>query len=185
MLKRRENYDDWVFEVENLLVLEGAEKCLKQKTTGAVRTVVNRGGRCKSKSKIKKHAYTMTKLWTTVKSLFEDSGFSRRITLLGHLISIRLENCKRMTNYVTQIVETAQRLTGTGFEINDDKMLPILRALKTWCVAPNGLRRQSSRNTICGSNQGTALCFFSLFSIFTGEVRLIQRLLTANRNLSR
>lgn len=51
--------------------------------------------------------------------MFEDSGYSRRISLLRNLISIRLEDCDSMTSYVSQLMETAQKLQGTGFEIND------------------------------------------------------------------
>lgn len=54
-----------------------------------------------------------------LRALFDDSGFSRKITLLRYLISIKLDICENMTNYVTQIVETSQRLSGTGFAIND------------------------------------------------------------------
>ncbi|KAF2891902.1 hypothetical protein ILUMI_14271, partial [Ignelater luminosus] len=54
-----------------------------------------------------------------LKSLFDDSGFARRISLLRNLISISLENCSCMTSYVTQIIETGQKLNGTGFAIND------------------------------------------------------------------
>ncbi|GBP53447.1 hypothetical protein EVAR_17522_1 [Eumeta japonica] len=34
-------------------------------------------------------------------------------------VHIRLENCESMTSYVSQIIETAHKLNGTGFEIND------------------------------------------------------------------
>lgn len=132
-LKGRENYDDWAFALENLLILEGADKYLKQEPTNteAAASAVAATTDAKTRAKVIltidsslyvhiKQAKTTKELWTTLKCLFDDSGFSRRITLLRHLISIRLENCENMTNYVTQIVETSQRLTGTGFEINDE-----------------------------------------------------------------
>ncbi|GBP57511.1 hypothetical protein EVAR_103108_1 [Eumeta japonica] len=52
--------------------------------------------------------------------MFDDSGFSRRITLLRNLISIRLDGCDSMSTYITQIIETAQKLAGTGFPVNDE-----------------------------------------------------------------
>lgn len=66
-----------------------------------------------------KSVKTAKELWKKLQQLFDDNGFSRRINLLRNLISIRLENCRSMTSYVTQIIDTAQKLSGTGFEIND------------------------------------------------------------------
>lgn len=132
-LKGRENYDDWAFAVENLLILEGANKYLKEEPPADGTAITAAADTADAKARAKliltidsslfvhiKNAKTTKQLWTTLKTLFDDSGFSRRITLLRHLISIRLENCDNMTNYVTQIVETSQRLSGTGFEINDE-----------------------------------------------------------------
>ncbi|KAG5863431.1 hypothetical protein JTB14_029925 [Gonioctena quinquepunctata] len=36
------------------------------------------------------------------------------------LISMRLDNCDSMQSYVNQIVETGQKLRGTGFNIDDE-----------------------------------------------------------------
>ena len=66
-----------------------------------------------------KNVKSSKELWEKLKQLFDDNGFSRRISLLRNLISIRRENCSSMTSYVTQIIDTAQKLSGTGFEIND------------------------------------------------------------------
>lgn len=128
-LKGRENYDDWAFAVQNLLVLEDADKFLKQEApaTEAAQAIADARARAKLILTIDASLYVHIKdtqstkqLWTKLKTLFDDAGFSRRITLLRHLISIRLEKCENMTSYVTQIVETSQRLSGTGFIINDD-----------------------------------------------------------------
>lgn len=134
-LKGRENFEDWAFAVENLLVLEGADKYLKEESTEAVAAAADVKARAKLILTIDpslfvhiKETKTTKELWTKLRSLFDDSGFSRRITLLRHLISIRLENCENMTNYVTQIVETSQRLGGTGFRINDEWVGSLLLA---------------------------------------------------------
>lgn len=133
-LKGRENFDDWAFAVENLLVLEGADKFIKVEGTEA-EAVTDIKARAKIILTIDsslfvhiKETKTTKELWTKLRALFDDSGFSRRITLLRHLISIRLENSENMTNYVTQIVETSQRLSGTGFAINDEWIGSLLLA---------------------------------------------------------
>ncbi|CAK1542648.1 unnamed protein product [Leptosia nina] len=134
MCKGRENFDDWAFAVENLLILEGADSFLKQEGTGDA-AATDAKARAKMILTIDSSLFvhikditTAKQLWTKLRSLFDDSGFSRKITLLRHLISIRLENCENMTNYVTQIVETSQRLSGTGFAINDEWVGSLLLA---------------------------------------------------------
>lgn len=62
-----------------------------------------------------KQCATTYDLWRTLKNMFDDSGYSRRISLLRNLISIRPEDCDSMTSYVSQLMETAQKLQGTGF----------------------------------------------------------------------
>lgn len=65
-----------------------------------------------------KEAKTTKDLWLKLQRLFDDKGFTRKISLLRNLISIRLENCDSMEAYVTSLIETAQKLKWTGFEIN-------------------------------------------------------------------
>lgn len=66
-----------------------------------------------------KDTSTAEALWKKLKEMFDDNGISRRISLLRMLISTRLEDCDNMEEYVNQIIDTSQRLRGTGFEIND------------------------------------------------------------------
>lgn len=127
-LKGRENYREWAFAVENLLILEGTANCIKQENVTEPAAVAEDA---KAKAKIIltidpslyvhiREATTTRNLWTRLQNMFDDSGFSRRISLLRSLISIRLEGSESITNYVTQIIETAQKLSGTGFAVNDE-----------------------------------------------------------------
>lgn len=128
-LKGRENYDDWCFAAENVLVLEGMADAIKAPLPSSA-TPAQKADDLKAKAKLIltidaalyvhiKQATTTYDLWMKLKNMFDDSGYSRKISLLRNLISIRLENCESMTSYVSQIIETAQKLIGTGFEIND------------------------------------------------------------------
>uniref|UniRef100_A0A2H1WW51 SFRICE_034329 n=1 Tax=Spodoptera frugiperda TaxID=7108 RepID=A0A2H1WW51_SPOFR len=148
-LKGRENFDEWTFAVENVLVLEGMLHCVKPVVGKDIKPEDDMKARAKLCLTIDPALYvhikttkTSKELWDKLKSLFDDSGFSRKISLLRHLISIRRENCEDMTTYVTQIVETSQRLCGTGFEITDqwigslmlaglpDKFTPMIMAIE-------------------------------------------------------
>ncbi|KAJ8711665.1 hypothetical protein PYW08_006955 [Mythimna loreyi] len=150
-LKGRENYDEWAFAAENLLILEGVADCIKQEKPPATATAVAEDAKAKAKLILTidpslyvhiKEAKSTKDLWQKLKSMFDDSGFSRRITLLRNLISIRLDGCDSMTTYITQIIETAQKLAGTGFPVNDewigclllaglpDKYFPMIMAIE-------------------------------------------------------
>lgn len=129
-LKGRENYDDWCFAAQNVLVLEGMAACIQQKLS-AEASAADLANDAKAKAKLVltidpslyvhiKQAVSAYELWNTLRTMFDDSGYTRKISLLRNLINIRLENCETMTQYVTQIVETGQRLQGTGFKITDE-----------------------------------------------------------------
>lgn len=125
-LKGRENYSEWAFAAENLLVLEGKNNFIKKEGEGD-----NAAQDAITKAKLIltidpslyvhiKSAATTKELWQKLQQMFDDSGFSRRIMLLRNLISIRLETSDSMTSYVTQIIETGQKLSGTGFLVDDE-----------------------------------------------------------------
>lgn len=150
-LKGRENYEEWAFSVTHFLNLEG----LRKYTVIDVDQLdpVSVGEDEKTLSKLimtldtslfahVKECVTNKQLWTKLKSMFDDSGVTRRISLLRTLISIRLESCSSMVSYINQIVETSQRLRGTGFEITEewvgslllaglsDKYMPMVMAIE-------------------------------------------------------
>lgn len=135
-LRGRENYSEWVFAAENFLILEGTQKFITRKpeTTGT-EAADDEKARAKLILTIDASLYVHVKgvkttfeLWNTLKNLFDDSGFTRRITLLRNLISIRLENSTSMTEYVTKMVENGQKLSGTGFAISDEWIGSLLLA---------------------------------------------------------
>ncbi|GBP58765.1 hypothetical protein EVAR_35544_1 [Eumeta japonica] len=171
-LKGRENYDDWAFAARNFLVLEGID-------IDAVPKVFSETEDKKAKAKLVmtidpklyvhiKNETKVASLWKKLQMLFDDSGFTRKISLLRTLISIRLDNCETMTSYVSQIVETAQRLKGTGFEINEEwigslllaglpeKFAPMIMAIEHSGIAINSdviktkLLDMSSENELIG-----------------------------------
>lgn len=130
-LKGRENYNDWAFAVENMLVLDGLSACI----AGTESSDKDKQAKAKLILTIDASLYVHIKevrttkdLWTKLKSLFDDSGFTRRINLLRTLISTRLDDCDSMGSYVNQIVETAQKLRGTGFNIDEEWIGSLLLA---------------------------------------------------------
>ncbi|CAF4947657.1 unnamed protein product [Pieris macdunnoughi] len=145
-LKGRENYDDWCFAVQNVLVLENmADKIKTQLSASASASDIESDAKAKAKLILTidtslyvhiKQAATAYDLWSTLKHMYDDSGYMRKISLLRNLINIRLENCESMAQYVTQIVETGQRLRGTGFSITDEWIGALMLAGLTEKYAP-------------------------------------------------
>ena len=136
-LKGRDNYDEWSFGVENLLVLDNLVNYIKSQPDPDFEAKPSDDAKAKAKIVLTidpglyvhiKESKTALDLWVKLRSMFDDSGFSRKITLLRHLISLRQENCTSMTAYVTQVVETAQRLKGTGFTITEEWIGSLLLA---------------------------------------------------------
>lgn len=137
-LRGRENYDNWCFAAENVLVLEGMADAIKAPLSPTA-TPEEKAVDLKARAKLIltidtslyvhiKKASTTYDLWKTLKKIFDDLGYSRKISLVRNLIIIRLDNCESMTNYVSQIIETVQKLIGTGFEINDQWMGSLMLA---------------------------------------------------------
>lgn len=131
-LTGRENYDKWAFAAQSFLVIDNLEECLQGTETDEKKIAK---ARAKLILTIDSALYVHVKqttsakdLWDKLKSLFDDSGFTRRISLLRQLISMRLENCESMGAYVNQLVETAQKLRGTGFQIDEEWIGSLLLA---------------------------------------------------------
>lgn len=73
-------------------------------------------------------AKTALEIWNTFKTMYEDKGLLRKIGLLRQLISVRLEKSTSMQGYVNEIINTSNKLSGIGFDIDDDWLGAILLA---------------------------------------------------------
>lgn len=91
-------------------------------------------------------------IWSTLRRLFEDKGLSRKIGLLRKLISIRLDECEGMQQYVDQIVNTSNKLSGIGFAIDDEWIGAILLAGLTDSYQPLIMGIESSGTKISGDS---------------------------------
>lgn len=122
-LKGRENYEEWAFGVQNVLILDGLWGCVEGTESDADKCA-------KAKARIVltidsalfshiRDELTPKNVWDKLKSMFSDSGQTRKINLLRSLISTKMENCESMGDYVNKVVETSQRLKSTGFAIDD------------------------------------------------------------------
>lgn len=103
----------WCFAADNFLVMKGTSDRIK--VTNPEVTAAHTETKAKLILTIDSLLYVHIKdvkntkeLWDRFKQLFDDSGFTRRISLLKSLISIRLENCNSITSNVSRIIETSK-----------------------------------------------------------------------------
>lgn len=129
-LKGRENYSTWKFAMENYFEHEGLQKCIDGSERDAAKL---------SKAKttlnlsIEKENYvhvlnakTAKEAWDKLKETFEDNGMTRRISLMRKIVGIKLENCKSMEHYVSEIISTAHKLNEIGFAMPDEWVVTFL-----------------------------------------------------------
>lgn len=90
------------------------------------------------------------KIWTTLQRLYEEKGLSRKIGLLRNLISTRLDKMNGMQEYVDEIVNTSNKLSGVGFDISNEWLGAILLAGLTDTYNPFILGIESSGIEISG-----------------------------------
>lgn len=131
-----ENYHTWSFAMSNLLEMNEWEKTIIQREADREIDVVKlRKAKAKLVLSVDTSIYmhiqgcaTAAEIWKKLKDLFEDRGLARKIGLLRKLITTHLENSESMSDYVNQIIMTANKLTGIGFPINDEWLGAILLA---------------------------------------------------------
>lgn len=134
-LKGNENYHTWQFALRNLLELNDYAKCIE--TGAGAETDLNKMRKAKARIELSvapsvyvhvENSKTAAETWQKLKDMYQDRGLSRRISLLRKLVTIRLENCDSMNEYISQIFETANKLNGIGFPVADEWLGSILLA---------------------------------------------------------
>lgn len=124
-LKGSENYNSWAFDMHNILVWRELDKCIDDPVTetNAAKLAKARALLCLNVEKsIQSHiksCETATEVWQKLKSLYEDKGLSRKISLLRNLTSARLENADNIQAYIDDIKVNVNRLNDIGFKISD------------------------------------------------------------------
>ncbi|XP_050361618.1 uncharacterized protein LOC126780955 isoform X1 [Nymphalis io] len=107
----RENYQSWKFAVKNYLEHEE----LWQEIESDPGYVSDSKKNTKAKSKIillvdpvnyvhVQEATTAKQVWTKLEKVFDDSGLSRKVSLLRDLITTDLDNCSSVEEYVNKLL---------------------------------------------------------------------------------
>lgn len=123
-LKGCENYPTWKFAMQAYLEHEDMWGCIEGTDNDARKMA-------KAKSKIIlcvdainyshiQSASTAKEVWDRLKTAFEDSGLTRKVSLLRTLVTAQLEKYNSVEEYVNEIMTTAHKLDGLGFNVPDE-----------------------------------------------------------------
>ncbi|KMQ83552.1 retrovirus-related pol polyprotein from transposon tnt 1-94 [Lasius niger] len=74
------------------------------------------------------NAGTAKEVWEKLQASFEDSGLTRKVSLLRTMATTRLEKCNSVEDYVNEIITTAHKLSGLGFPVSDEWVGTLLLA---------------------------------------------------------
>ena len=130
-LQGRENYASWKFAMQAFLECEELWGCVQgiaqytenAKNMAKARIILSVDKRNYSHVR---NALTPKEAWENLQEAFEDRGLTRKVGLLRALTSAKLEDFKSVESYVNKIIETAQKLSEIGFEIQDEMIGALL-----------------------------------------------------------
>lgn len=82
------------------------------------------------------NAKTAKETWDCLEKAFADKGFARQVSLLRELVSMKLEICKSMDEFLNKIVSCVHKLNGAGLEIPDQLVAAFMMAGLTQDYGP-------------------------------------------------
>lgn len=167
-LRGSQNFHTWAFAMKNFLAIKGMSNCIRHKPASgsplvehapeiAVENDANKISSANAylvlgvETSIYVHIQKCTTAldtWNTLHRMYEEKGLSRKISLLGELLSNKLCDCDGMQDYVDRIATAANKLTGVGFDVSDEWLGAILLAGLTENYGPFIMGLESTGVTI-------------------------------------
>jgi hypothetical protein len=137
-LEGMNNYNNRKFAVEMLLIHEGLWGCVEGTETDAKKDT---RARAKIYLMVKPSAYahlrpatSAKEAWDNLKKVYEDKGLTRRHGLLRKLFNVKLRGCRKMEEYVTEIMSISQQLADISAAVDDEFIdVVMLSVLPTEC----------------------------------------------------
>jgi hypothetical protein len=131
-LSGRENYNDWKFSMQMALIYSDLWQCIEGYPEED-KTKPEEGERIDQKALAKiclmvnpvtyphvRTANTAKEAWTNLQKAYEDRGLYRRLSLFKTLVRVRLENFRKMEDYVNEVMSVAQKLSDIDAPVNDE-----------------------------------------------------------------
>lgn len=168
-LKGRENFTDWQFSMQTYLELEdlwdSVENGYKvENPVDATKKSANTKARAKlilmldPVNYVHVHNCTTAKdVWDKLISTFQDSGLTRKVSLLRTLITTKLSECDSVSDYVSKILSTVHKLNSIKFTLTDEWVGTFLLAGLPDDYRPMIMGLESSGVAITGDSIKTKL----------------------------
>lgn len=127
-LRGRENYDTWKQAAESYLTIRKHWSIIEKEVTI---DTSNKADDTIAKAELNmpvetinypyiRQAKTAHEAWKNLESAFEDSGITRKVAVLQALVSMKLDNCESMEDYVNRLTVLWAKVTKVGFKIDDE-----------------------------------------------------------------
>jgi len=131
-LSGRENYNEWKFGMRMALIHCDLWQCIEgyseddktkpeewkrrdQKALAKICLMVNPVAYPHVRT-----AKTAEEAWTNLQKAYEDKGLYRRLSLFKTLVRVRLENFRKMEDYVNEVMSVAQKLSDIDAPVDDE-----------------------------------------------------------------
>lgn len=159
-LKGRENYHDWKFQLQNILILDNlwtavvgyssddltADDVRKRRDEKALAKINLSVDRCVFPLVIK--AKNAKEAWDALSNAYEDKSLYSRLKLLRRLCNINLTKFKSMEDYVNEILNLSQQLSAMNKPLNDEFLAAIMLSGLTEEYDPMVMALENSTHTI-------------------------------------
>lgn len=137
-LKGAHNFDTWSISIRSILESHDLEQCIAARESDPAAALETDGNKLKqAKTRIMlsidpqlyvhvQNCSTAFEVWKILNDMYNNKGLFRRISLLKELAICNLHNCISMTEYISSMIGTVNKLKGIGFDINEDWIASIL-----------------------------------------------------------
>lgn len=75
-----------------------------------------------------KETSTPKQIWEDLQKAFEDTGLTRKVSLITKLTTTKLKDCATVDEYVNTIISTANQMRGINFDVPDEWVGALLLA---------------------------------------------------------
>ncbi|XP_011312411.1 homeobox protein 9 [Fopius arisanus] len=134
-LRGRDNYSTWKFAMKMYLEMEDLWGCIQ----GTESYIADERKMTRARTKIAlsldpvnyvhvEEATTPKQAWENLQSTFDDAGLARKVGLLRELTTASLEKSSSVEDYVNKVINTAHKLRGVGFTVQEDWLGTLLLA---------------------------------------------------------
>lgn len=159
-LKGRENYNDWKFQLQNILVLDNLWPAIEgydedDKTSNDVRKRRDEKALAKINLSVDRcviplviKAKNAKEAWDALAKAYDDKSLYSRLKLLRRLCNINLIKFKSMEEYVNEILNLSQQLSAMNKPLDDEFLAAVMLSGLTEEYDPMVMALENSTHTI-------------------------------------